>query len=145
MARKRDYAAEYAARQRRARAQGFAGYYEQRTRRSPGAAKPSTSELARRRGHRSRSDLLRDVRDGDIVSVVSSNRRADGSYTRIDISVLGADGEERTYQLRGKQLADERIAELDELMAAAGAIVSPAYPLKNLYRDLGEQEDAEAA
>jgi hypothetical protein len=137
MARKRDYAAEYAARQARAREAGFGSYYQRRV----SGTRAGSSARSAARGHRGRQDLLSSIRDGDVVAVVGSERDSQGRYTEVRISVLSArTGKEREYRLRGKALRDARIHDLAAAIDAAGAIQSPAYPLSRLYRDLGDEE-----
>lgn len=128
----RDYAAEYARRQARARAAGFSGYYEQRTRPSPGAPRPSTEELSRLRGHRGFADLLRSLGEGDIVSVdPGSERNALGQWDRLGVTVIdGDDGTEREYLIR--DLDREMIDELLDRMDEVDADDSDAYGINNL-------------
>lgn len=59
--RKRDYAAEHAARQKRARAKGHSSYYAQRVSGVP------KGRRAAARGHRSRADFLSSLGPGDQV------------------------------------------------------------------------------
>lgn len=156
MARRRDFSAENAAREARARALGFESDYQRRIRGGRDAS-PSTpaftgEQRAQAAGHRSRADLLRQLGPGDLVSVVSVDRDDRGRYKRIVVSVIDQDGREREYLLRGKgQLSDAAIASLTAGVDAAGAIQSPVYPLRGYYEhddlddveldeDLGELE-----
>lgn len=145
MARTRDYAAENRAREQRARELGFTSDYDRRVRggaaASPSSPKPSGSELARRAGHRGRAALLADVREGDLVSVVSTDRNPDGTYRRMVISVIDADGNEREYWLRRDALLPASILSLSQLIDAAGAVQAPAYPLLRFYDELDEDMD----
>ncbi len=61
--RRRDYAAEYAQRQERARERGFSSYYERRVSNVP------RGERARVRGHRAGRDFLRELGAGDLIIV----------------------------------------------------------------------------
>ena len=135
MARQRDYAAEYRARQERARARGFRDYYEQRTRVRPGAPKPSREQLAERRGHAGYEDLLRYLRargEGALVGIdpVGSERAADGTWKVVRITVLAEDGSERTFTMR--KVTDEKVQKLITVIHDAGAIDSPLYPVGKL-------------
>ena len=134
MARKRDYAAEYARRQARARAAGFTSLYAQRVRggalASPLAPRPSGEELAQRRGHRSYSDLIRSFKSGDLITIdsVASERNAKGQWTRVVLLVLSEDNRtERAYTLSGRALTPAALRLLIDRADAAGAIQSPTY------------------
>lgn len=128
MARQRDYAAEYAARQARARAAGYGSYYEQRV---AGATTSNERQVAA--GHRGPAALRRALAEGDLVSVVSVDRKADGTYTRILVSVIDANGGEREYTLRGSSLRPAAIRGLSQDVDDAGAVQSPGYPLRRFY------------
>lgn len=127
MARKRDYAAEYARRQKRARALGFESYYERRTRGTPGAAKPSREQLAIRRGHRSSRDLVRELREGDLILCDITNVRWNEGrqwFNLIEKTVIPASlGPHREYTLR--RVSRERLRRLIDQEIAKGAIFSP--------------------
>lgn len=68
MARVRDYAAEYARRQARAREAGFRSYYAKRV---AGTA-PGSEARARKSGHRAASDLEQRIRSGRVVAMKAS-------------------------------------------------------------------------
>lgn len=128
MARQRNYALEYARRQARARSLGYGSYYERRVRAGapPSAPKPTGEALARVRGHRGYRDLLRGLRDGDIVQVDPGSPRDDkGRWKVVRITVLDAQGNEHTYTLRN--VSDEKVRALLERMENVGAISSPAF------------------
>jgi hypothetical protein len=129
--RQRNYAAEYARRQQRAREQGFGSYYQRRV----AGTRPGTEERARASGHRSFRDLLRSIKEGSIVSIdpVESTRNARGQWTVVAITILDEYGDERTFWLTEKQLTDERIRQLIQTIDDKGAIQSPSYPAANLY------------
>ena len=154
MARQRDYAAEYARRQARARALGFESYYERRTRGRPGAEKPAPEELARRRGHRGTRDFVRSLREGDLILCditgieirrrrrmvmqfkpdrryktgqrpIGKQRVTVDVYERIDKTVIPANGgREREYTLR--RLTREELLETIEEEERRGVIFSPS-------------------
>lgn len=127
MARQRDYAAEYARRQARARALGFESYYERRTRRRPGAPKPPAEELARRRGHRGRADFLGSLREGDLIlcDITGVTISQSGRYGPIWKTVIPGDGGvEREYVLRNQTRASLLAAILEE--ERRGVIFSPS-------------------
>jgi hypothetical protein len=136
--RRRDYAAEYARRQQRARQAGFGSYYQRRV-----AGVPK-GERARVRGHRGRADFLASLREGDLIvcditSVKTRTRRrrlpdrrfksgyrvvADEVYTAIYKTVIPADnGVEREYVLRNLT-HDELLAAIEE-EEARGVVFSP--------------------
>lgn len=130
MARKRDYRAEYARRQERARQLGHKGYYQRRV----AGAERGTEAFQRARGHRGRADLVRSLRPGDLVGIEPSTSARDkqGRWTRVVINVIGEDGAEREYTLTKAQLTDEKLRALIGAIDAAGAIQSPNYPLRSL-------------
>lgn len=128
-ARKRDYAAEARRRNERARALGFKNYYERRTRLEPGAERPSTQVLRRRRGHASRKDLLRDARPGDLVTVIGTDRDKQGRLRRIQISVIDEQGDERLYWISTRNMRQKDLDQLVEGLLAAGVVDNPSYPL----------------
>lgn len=130
---RRDYAAEYARRQARARAAGFRSYYEQRTRRAPGAEKPPPDVLRRRRGHAGPADLRRDAGAGDQLTAQLTRRDDQGRYRRIEIAVDSPDGTTTTYRLHGRQLRKDFLLRLVRDLEAAGVTFSPA-PSQDLRR-----------
>lgn len=143
MARKpRDYAAEYARRQARARELGFSGYYERRTRPRPGAPKPPPAELRRKRGHASGADLKREVKAGALVQVQRTDRDPEtGRLKRVELLVIDADGKEKTYVLTGNQLSQRNLDAIGDAVNAAGGIVSPVYSVRGVYEV--DEEDLE--
>lgn len=150
MARKRDYAAEYARRQARARELGYAGYYERRVRAGapPSAPKPTGERLRGLRGHASRADLERAVRSGRvaIISQVPGRRDPDtGRYLSVEFDVQLTDGSTRTYTLRGRQLDDRRIASLRDAVQDAGAdvYVNPSVDVLSVAAPTGPVLDVE--
>lgn len=137
--RKRDYKAEYARRQARARELGFEGYYGRRIRRGQPAevAAPRGERLRAARGHASGGDLRSQARDGDLLIGSLGGRNALGRYTRVDITLVGSDGGEKEYVLQGKQLGKAYLQRLVSDLEAAGVIFSPA-PSLDLRRIAGE-------
>lgn len=138
----RDYAAEYARRQARARSLGYKGYYQRRTAGAEGEEKRSKA------GHRGYRDLLRYLKangEGAVVGIDAgaSIRSADGSWRIVHITVLGADGTERTFRVQGRNLDDARIGELSAVIHDAGAVSSPNYPVDLLSDDDEEPDEGD--
>lgn len=133
MARKRDYKAEYAARQARARAKGFTGYYGQRVRGGavarPSAPAPRGERLAVARGHRSAADLRQSIRPGSLVLVDDTRRNKQGKLVAVDLLVIGPDGRERIFTLRGRQISVAALSALAASVDQADAILSPSPSL----------------
>lgn len=130
--RARNYAAEYARRQRRARELGFGNYYERRVRAGapPSAPKPTGKVLRRRRGHAAGADLLREAPAGSTVTAQLGGRDAAGRYHRIDVTVLSPDGEEHAYTLQGSgQLSRGYVEQLVGELESRGSVFSPSPSL----------------
>lgn len=129
--RPRDYKAEYARRQARARELGFESYYARRVRAGlpPSAPAPRGETLRRRRGHAAGGDLRAVARDGDLLIASLGGRRKDGRFTRVDITLIQADGGEREFVLRGRQLRKDYLLRLVADLEARGVIFSPAPSL----------------
>ncbi len=92
--------AAYERRNELARAKGFRNYYEQRTRKTPGAPKPSREELRRRRGHAGPQDLERLIRSGrvELVNVVQTGY----DPPTFDVLCIMQDGTQRSFTLKGE-------------------------------------------
>lgn len=122
MARKpRDFKAEYQRRQAQAREQGFRSYYERRVTGVP------RGQRAKVRGHRSRSDFLASLREGDLIlcDIASVTIAPSGRYGPIWKTVIPADGGvEREYVLRNQTRASLLAAILEE--ERRGVIFSPS-------------------
>lgn len=110
MPRKRNYAAEYAARQARARAQGFTGYYGKRVRAgaSPSAPAPKGERLRQARGHAGAADLTRTISSGRVEAMTQEavSRDEAGRVTTVRVTVMLADGSQRSFTVRGRDLVD---------------------------------------
>jgi hypothetical protein len=141
----RDYAAENAARERRARALGFASDYDRRRRGGRGA-RPSDpipedpQERAERRGHAGRAALLDRVREGDLImladhiSQIERRRGGRRSYVEIELLLIPTDAEEpeRTFSLHN--LSSDELEVLIGDLADAGAVFSyrPSLDVRSL-------------
>lgn len=140
MARKRDYAAEYARRQARARELGYENYYGRRVRAGapPSAPAPRGEALARARGHRSSADLealLRAGRVERVTTVTSIDRRGRDETTVIaDLD----DGRTVEFTLRGPQV--DRIAGVIDDMGTDAPQVSGSPKGR---KRLGEDDEDE--
>lgn len=117
----------------RAQSLGYRNYYDYRIHGYgiiPPAERISGEQLARARGHRSASDLKRDVGPGDVVSVWTYGPRdKEGRYQWVDILLLDASGRERIYRLRGSKITARNLDKIAQAVDAAGAVVSPAPSL----------------
>lgn len=101
-------------------------------RRTAGAQ--TSEERAERAGHRGYRDLLRNLRDGDIVGLdPGSERDAQGRWRVVRVTVLDADGRERTYTIRN--VTDKKVRDLIDRMETVGAISSPTYPPAKLLAE----------
>jgi ribosomal protein L27 len=127
---RRDYAAAYKRRDARARALGFKSYYDQRVRKGKlSAPRPTGAALRRARGHASGRDLLATARDGDVVVASMGGRDAQGRYRQIDITLLGSDGGDLEFTLRGSQMKASYLRRLVADLGAKGVTFSPAPSL----------------
>jgi hypothetical protein len=127
---KRDYKAAYARRNARARALGFTSYYDQRVRKGRlSAPRPTGAALRRLRGHASGRDLLATARDGDVVIASMGGRDANGKYHHVDITLLGSDGGDLEFTLRGPQMKTSYLKQLVADLEAKGVAFSPAPSL----------------
>lgn len=122
----------------RARALGFKNYYEQRTRKTPGAPKPSSEELRRRRGHAGPSDLNRLLRSGrvELINVVQTGY----SPPTFDLLCRMDDGTQRSFVLRGEAPVRKFRATIDALGADAPQMTGSGGTLNRLLRDADEEE-----
>ena len=113
----------------RSQARGHAGgsEYQRRTRKYL-RAHPGASP-AQARGHASGADLRRRARDGDLLVASMGGRNAQGQYTNVSVTLVGADGGEREYLLRGQQIRKGYLVKLVADLEAAGVIFSPAPSL----------------
>lgn len=111
MARQRDYAAEYARRQARARERGFENYYAQRIRggakASPLTPAPTGDRLRRARGHASLSDLKAALPNARTIQTIPIGYDPDtGSYRVYRFDVYDDEGDVTTYWLEDDELPD---------------------------------------
>ena len=105
MARRRDYQAENARREARARAAGFKSAYDQRIRGGARATPdtPIADDRKRAAGHAGKTALLREFQPGSSVAVSTNLRNVlvdDSGRFTIPITVTTPDMEEREYLLR---------------------------------------------
>lgn len=135
-ARKRNYAAEYARRQRLAQERGHGSYYEQRIRGGADAPadapRPTGRELARARGHAGLRDLLREIQPESLVAISTNLRNLEtddaGTWVEIPLTVYGPDGDEREYMLR--DVTDEELDWLIDELDDLDVDYSPDYDLR---------------
>jgi hypothetical protein len=143
--RKRNYAAEYARRQQRARERGFENYYARRIRggkaATPETPRPAGERLRRLRGHASGADMRREAGDGAQVMAQLGGRDSQGRYHRVDVTVIAADGREHEYQLQGQQIERDYLEALAAELGARGMIFSPApsLDLRKIAEDASER------
>lgn len=134
----RDYAAEYARRQARAKAAGFGSYYEQRIARAT-AKRPGISR-SQARGHRSVADVLRAIQSapgGTQVSFMGLDRQADGTWRRASILLLAGDGSSETeFVLGPRQL--RRLPEIEQAIGSAGFAVLGAEYMQEMVEWVDE-------
>lgn len=124
----------------RARAEGFKNYYDKRTRRIPGAPKPTREQLRRRRGHSGFSDLNRLVKSGrvELVNVVQIGY---GDPPRFDVLVILSDGTQRSYHVQGNKEVARFRATIDAQGADAPQIVGSPNALRKFT---GRDDELEA-
>jgi hypothetical protein len=124
-----------------ARAEGFRNYYDKRTRRTPGAPKPSREELRRRRGHAGPTDLTRLLKTGriELINFVQT------SYTpaTFDLLCTMKDGSQRSFTLRGERPVTRFRLTIDDLGADAPQLTGSPSGLSRLLED--EELDEELA
>jgi hypothetical protein len=77
----------------------------------------------------------------------TSERRADGTFAWVEITVVDEKGVERTFRLAGKQASERVLRRLVDEAESSGAAVGVFYPLKikhgaddDLEFDLDEDE-----
>src|SRR5215831_3084664 len=97
--------AAYERRNARARAEGYASYYDKRARggRGPDAPRLKGEALARARGHRGQADLLKSLGPTKLVIHRKTQRSKDGKVQWVELMVVDATGKQpdRVYRLRG--------------------------------------------
>jgi hypothetical protein len=108
--RPRDFKAEYARRQAKAKALGYENYYARRIRvgAPPSAPKPTGAELARVRGHRSAADLKKLLESGraELLHVVRTSDAFD--RLRIDALLQLNDGSSHEFTLDERRVQSVR-------------------------------------
>ena len=133
---RRDYRAEYARRNARARAAGFASYYDYRVRAgSLEAPRPKGETLRRRRGHAAGKDLVKAAREGDLL-VAQLNRDSKGRFRSIDVTLIHEDGSEQEFTLKGRQLDPAYLRGVEDEIAESGVAQSYGYPIRNVIAAL---------
>jgi hypothetical protein len=147
----RDHQAAYRRRDARARAEGFASYYDKRVRSGKlSAPRPRGRELRRRRGHAGRADFLASLGEGDLIIMprgISSveydpnARNGQGAYREIEKLVVYARPGvlERTWILRNLTRAE--LIETIKEEQRRGAYFAPSPSLDQ--RRLPSREEVE--
>lgn len=130
----RDHAAEYAAKQRRYRAKGYASEYDYRAhnygKRAPSAPRLAGEALAKVAGHRGYADLVDNLREGSFVMVDRLGPRDDlGQYRWADVQVIDEYGGSRVFRIRGPRLERDSLDSLVDEIEQAGAVLSPSPSL----------------
>lgn len=129
MARRRDYAAEYARRSERARELGYGSYYERRVRagRPPSAEAPTGERLRLQRGHAGPADLEDLLRRGRVLILnqepVGERDPKTGRYREVRVTAQLDDGSQRSFRLRGRQLEADRLRPLRQAAVGGGVDV----------------------
>lgn len=137
--------AAYQRRNAAARAKGYASYYDYRAhdngRIPPGQPRLSGRALSRARGHTSTADLIAAARPGTLIMATPdpTSRRADGTYSRVWVTMIGEDGSDVQYLIRGNALKGPAIDRLVDGLNAAGAVFSPSPSLD--LRGYGSDDD----
>ena len=157
MARKRDYAAEYARRVRgtrpgsaeRQRARGHelpAGVPSEYQRRVAGTA-PGSEARRRAAGQSGAAALAREIRSGRAAQVFVNKgpRNAKGQLLELEVLVTRQNGSQRSFWLRGSEMSDP--AKINAIRAAIDARGGPdivavfGSPLTIVQRMRGDDED----
>jgi hypothetical protein len=137
VARRRDYAAEYAARQARARAAGHPSYYAKRVAgyqaRHPGASR-SAARGHGSRGERAADDLLRTLSrlpSGSSVHFAGTDRQPDGTWRTARFDVFAGDGSaEHTFEISEDAL--DMLPSIRDAIASSGFVVLGADYLETM-------------
>lgn len=139
--------AVYQRRNERARALGYRSYYDYRThdngRLAPDQPRPKGQRLKRLRGHASAQDLIKEIKQGELVLVDDYLRdRKTGRYRWVDLKVLDRNSRERIYRLRDKQLEVKWLRKLVKAIDDKGAVISPnaSFDLRKLVSDIEAHE-----
>lgn len=136
----------YQRRNARARALGYRSYYDYRAHgngtRPPSAPRLSGERLRQARGHASAADLERAVSDGALVTTIGEGRKADGSYEQLRVYVIGLDGQQREFVLRGRQATGRQLKQTIGAISAQGAVFSPS-PSLDLQAMLPDMPDVQ--
>lgn len=130
-------------RNERARAAGYRNYYEQRTRKAPGAAKPSREELRRRRGHAGPGDLSKLLKAGkvELVNVVQTGY----DPPTFDVLCIMEDGSQRSFTLRGEKAARRFRADVNAAGPDAPQIIGSPKGRARLQEDAELEAELAAA
>ena len=94
------------------------------------------------RGHASAKDLERAVQPGALVTTIGEDRQADGTFRVLRVTVIGVDGRQRDFVLRGAQAKGRQLKKTIANVSAAGAVFSPA-PSLDLQLMLPELPDVD--
>jgi hypothetical protein len=140
--------AAYQRRDARARALGYASYYDYRAhdngRIPPSQPRLTGSELKRARGHASAADAISTLHGGhvELAMLVVERRHADGRASQVRLTLLMDDRTDQEFILQGPALERERILDLIAAMKAAGIDRISHYVVKQLH-DIANADEPE--
>jgi hypothetical protein len=133
----------------RARALGFRNYYDYRAHGYGQSRERLTGEaLAKLRGHRSAADLEGLLRRGRVATMIQEpigERDPQGRYGSVKITVQLANGDQRSFTLRGRQLRARQLDPLRQAAIAGGVDVylNPSLDVIGLrHSDVSDLEEA---
>lgn len=131
-----------------ARAKGYRSYYDYRRHGYGRSETPlSGPELRQARGHASLADLERLVRSGRVAILIQApegEQDEAGRYSQATITAQLANGDQRTFTLRGHQLDSDSLKSLRTAISGAGVDIyaSPSLDILGIHPmdDVEEQD-----